>query len=99
MYGYCPGSATVPPDGANQTDLFSTITVQPVGTLILSQPGTQFAANYPTANWVWAQSLTGEGTDYVYLSITSSGIEVVANDVPSATNNYTPTPSASSSSP
>ena len=85
-----PGSATVPSDGANQTWDLSTITVQPVGTLdFIAASATPFAANYPTANWVWAQSLTGEGTDYVYLSITSSGIEVVANDVPSATNNYT----------
>ncbi|MBK7113773.1 MAG: hypothetical protein IPH60_15185 [Flavobacteriales bacterium] len=80
----------LPSDGANQTWDLSTITVQPVGTLdFIAASATPFAANYPTANWVWAQSLTGEGTDYVYLSITSSGIEVVANDVPSATNNYT----------
>lgn len=84
-----PGSATEPSDGANQTWDLSTITVQPVGTLdFIAASTTPYAANYPTANWVWAQTMTGEATDYVYLSITSSGIEVVASDVPSATNNY-----------
>ena len=85
-----PGSATVPSDGENQTWDLSSITVQPVGTLdFIAASAIPFAANYPTANWVWAQFLTGEGTDYVYLSITSSGIEVVPAHVPTASNNYT----------
>lgn len=85
-----PGSATVPSDGANQSWDLSSVTLQPVGTLdFIVASGTPFAANYPTANWVWAQTPTGVATDYIYLDISSSGIEVIADDVPSATNNYT----------
>lgn len=85
-----PGSATEPSDGANQTWDLSTITVQPVGVLdFVTSTNTPYAANYPSANWVWAQAPTGIAADYVYLDITSSGIEVVADNVPSETNNYT----------
>lgn len=85
-----PGSATEPSDGANQTWDLSTITVQPVGVLdFVTSTNTPYAATYPSANWVWAQAPTGTATDYVYLNISASGIEVVADDVPSETNNYT----------
>ena len=84
-----PGSATEPTDGADQTWDFSTVTLQPVGTLdFIPSATTPFAANYPTANWVWAQTMTGAATAYIYLNISSDGMEVVAADVPSATNNY-----------
>lgn len=84
-----PGSATEPTDGANQTWDLSTVTLQPAGTLdFIPAATTPFAANYPGANWVWAQTMTGGATDYIYLNISSDGMEVVASDVPSATNNY-----------
>lgn len=85
-----PGSATVPSDGINQTWDLSTITLQEIGTLDFAPAaGTPYASTYPTANWVWHQMITGVGSNYMYLDIGTSGIEVVASDVPAAPNVYT----------
>jgi len=84
------GTAVPPSDGINQTWDFSSVTLQPMGTLdFTAASNTPFAANYPSANWVWAQTVTGVGTDHVYLTIDANGIDVVASDVPSAPNPYT----------
>ena len=85
-----PGTSSPPSDGINQTWDFSSVTLQPLGTLnFTAAANTPFAGNYPTANWAWAQTITGVGTDHMYLNIGTSGIEVLATDVPSSTNNYT----------
>jgi hypothetical protein len=85
-----PGTSSPPSDGINQTWDVSSVTVQPLGTLnFTAAANTPFAANYPTANWAWAQTVTGVGTDHIYLNIGTTGIEVLATDVPSSTNNYT----------
>ena len=84
-----PGTAVPPTAGANQTWDLSSITLQNIGTLAFgSAVGTPYAATYPTANWVWGQTLTGVGTNYYYLLINTSAIEVVARDVPSSPVNY-----------
>jgi hypothetical protein len=84
-----PGSSTVPSDGTNQTWDLSTVTLQPIGTLdFISATGTPFAANYPGANWVWLQTVTGVGSEYMYLDIDQNGIAVHATGVPLNTNDY-----------
>lgn len=85
-----PGSATEPTDGANQTWDLSTVTLQPIGTLDLTQAaGTPYAGTYNTANWAWAQTITGVGTGYMYLTIDVNVLEVVATGVPADVNFYT----------
>ncbi len=85
-----PGTATEPTDGINQTWDLSSVTLQPLGTLdFTAASNTPFAASYPTANWAWAQTVTGLGTDHMYLNITATSLEVVATGVPSDVNNYT----------
>lgn len=85
-----PGTATEPTDGINQTWDLTSVTLQPLGTLdFTAASNTPFAASYPAANWAWAQTVTGVGTDHIYLDITSAGIEVLATGVPSDVNNYT----------
>lgn len=77
-------------DGVNQTWDLSGITLQNGGTLNFNtSTGTPYASTYPTANWVWAQNVTGLGTAYTYLTITSSGIDMVARNVPFNTLDYT----------
>lgn len=84
-----PGSATEPSDGANQTWDLSSVTLQPIGTLDFTNAGnTPFAAMYPSANWAWVQTVTGVGTDHMYLTIDINVLEVVATDVPSDPNYY-----------
>ncbi len=84
-----PGSATVPSDGTDQTWDLSTVTLQPIGTLdFISATGTPFASNYPGANWVWLQTVTGVGGEYMYLDIDQNGIAVHATGVPLNTNDY-----------
>lgn len=84
-----PGSATEPSDGANQTWDLSTVTLQPIGTLdFIFATGTPFASNYPGANWVWLQTVTGLGSEYMYLRIDANGIAVHATGVPVNTNDY-----------
>ncbi len=85
-----PGSATEPSDGANQTWDLSTVSLQPIGTLdFTASTGTPYAANYPGANWVWAQTVTGMGTEYTYLNIGPNGIAIHATGVPGDVNDYT----------
>ena len=85
-----PGTATEPTDGINQTWDLTSVTLQPLGTLdFTAASNTPYAASYPTANWAWAQTVTGLGTDHMYLTITASDMEVVATDVPSDPNPYT----------
>lgn len=84
-----PGSATEPSDGVNQTWDLSSISLQPVGSLDFSNAAlTPYANTYPSANWVWAQTVTGMGTDYMYLTIDINVLEVVATGVPSDVNDY-----------
>ena len=76
-------------DGINQTWDLSGITLQNVGTLNFNtSAGTPYASTYPTANWVWAQNVTGLGTSYTYLTISSTGIDMVARNVPFNTLDY-----------
>ncbi|MCB0757169.1 MAG: T9SS type A sorting domain-containing protein [Flavobacteriales bacterium] len=84
--------ATLPAlsDGNNQTWDLSSITLQAVGTLNFTPAsGTPYAATYPTANWAWAQIITGVGANYTYLDISATGINILARDVPSDPDNYT----------
>lgn len=84
-----PASLPALSDGINQTWDLSGITLQNVGTLNFNtSAGTPYASTYPSANWVWAQNLTGTGTSYTYLTITSSGIDMVARNVPFQTLDY-----------
>lgn len=76
-------------DGNNQTWDLSGVTLQNVGTLNFNtSAGTPYASIYPSANWVWAQNVTGIGTSYTYLTISSSGIDMVARNVPFHTLDY-----------
>ena len=76
-------------DGSNQTWDLSGITLQAIGTLNFNTAaGTPYASTYPTANWVWAQNVTGVGTSYTYLAIAASGVDLVARNVPFSTLNY-----------
>ncbi len=85
-----PGTATEPTDGINQTWDLTSVTLQPLGTLnFTAASNTPFAASYPNANWAWAQTVTGLGTDHTYLNISTTGMEVIATDVPSDANTYT----------
>lgn len=84
-----PGSATEPSDGANQTWDLSSISLQPIGSLDFTQAGgTPYAMTYPSANWAWAQTITGVGTDYTYVTIDINVLELVATGVPADVNNY-----------
>jgi hypothetical protein len=85
-----PGSASLPSDGANQTWDLSSVTLQPVGMLhFIPAAGTPFAGSYPGANWAWQQEYTGLGSEFMYLNISSSGIDVMATGVPFDTHVYT----------
>ncbi|MBK7100484.1 MAG: T9SS type A sorting domain-containing protein [Flavobacteriales bacterium] len=83
------GTVTSISNGVDQTWDLSSVSLLPVGSLTFgTATGTPYAATYPAANWTWAQTVTGVGTDYAYISITSTEVNVVAMNVPSATNNY-----------
>lgn len=83
------GTATLPANGAAQVWDLSSITLSPAGTLdFVAASATPYAASYPAANWAWAQEIIGTGTNIVYLDISATGIEIVANNVPGATNAY-----------
>ena len=85
-----PGTATEPSDGIDQTWDLSSVSLQPLGTLnFTAASNTPFAASFPTANWAWAQTVTGLGTDHTYLNIAATSLEVVATKVPSDPNPYT----------
>ncbi len=76
-------------DGTGQTWDLSGLALQQVGTMAFSPAaGTAYAANYPTANWVWAQSINGLGDAFHYLGITPNGIELLARNVPTSTVDY-----------
>lgn len=76
-------------NGANQSWDLSSITLQNIGVqAFASAVGTPYASTYPTANWVWSQTVTGLGTGYTYLNITSSGIDLLARNVPISTLEY-----------
>lgn len=86
------GSATTPSDGANQTWDYSSVTLQALGTMaFIPAAGTPHAASYPGANWAFEQTVTGLGTDYSYLTINTSNIIMVADEVPSDPNAYSDT--------
>ncbi len=76
-------------NGANQSWDLSSITLQNIGVqAFASAVGTPYATTYPTANWVWSQTVTGLGTGYTYLNISSSGIDLLARNVPISTLEY-----------
>ncbi len=78
-----PGALPTLSDGADQTWDLSGITLQPIGTLsFTAAAGTPYAASYPDANWAWAQTVTGLGTAYTYLDITSGGIDILVRNLP-----------------
>jgi hypothetical protein len=84
-----PGTADLPSDGTDQTWDLSSVTLEQVGTMAFTAAAnTPFAGSYPTANWAWAQELTGVGPSIVYLNISAAGIDVLATDVPGDTENY-----------
>ncbi|MGB3526544.1 MAG: hypothetical protein WBB32_11340 [Flavobacteriales bacterium] len=76
-------------NGANQSWDLSSITLQNIGTQAFTTAvGTPYASTYPAANWVWSQTVTGLSTGYTYLNITSSGIDLLARNVPISTLDY-----------
>ena len=84
-----PASIPTLSNGANQSWDLSSITLQNIGTQAFATAvGTPYAATYPTANWVWSQTVTGLGTGYTYLNITSSGIDLLARNVPISTVDF-----------
>lgn len=84
-----PGTATTPSDGANQTWDFSSVTLLDMGDLDFTPAaGTPYAASYPSANWAWAQTVTGFPTQYAYMNITTAVLQLIATDVPSDANPY-----------
>lgn len=84
------GTANTPTDGINQTWDLTSLVLQPLGTLeFTAASNTPYAASYPAANWSWAQTPTGQSTEYVYLNISSTGIEALATHVPNNVNDYT----------
>lgn len=83
--------ATLPPlsNGLNQTWNLGSTTLNEIGTqAFATSAGTPYAANYPTANWVWSQTVPGIGTGYTYLHITPAGIDLLARNVPLSTLEY-----------
>lgn len=91
MYVFTSGQPSAPPsDGNAQTWDLNGATFQQIGTMRFgSAVGTPFAATYANANYVFEQTVTGVGTQYMYLAIGPGGIEVVANEVPVDITNYT----------
>ena len=84
-----PASIPILSNGVNQSWDLSSITLQNIGTQAFATAvGTPYAATYPTANWVWSQTVTGLGTGYTYLNITSSGIDLLARNVPISTVDF-----------
>ncbi|MEO7081313.1 MAG: T9SS type A sorting domain-containing protein [Flavobacteriales bacterium] len=84
-----PASIPTLSNGANQSWDLSSITLQNIGTQAFATAvGTPYAATYPTANWVWSQTVTGLGTGYTYLNITTSGIDLLARNVPISTVDF-----------
>ncbi len=85
-----PGTATTPSDGANQTWDLSSLGLIPIGTQSFTwASNTPYAASYPTANWSWVQTPTGSSPEYIYLNISASGMDYLADDVPASPNVYT----------
>ena len=84
-----PASIPALSNGADQSWDLSGITLQNIGTQAFTTAvGTPYATTYPTANWVWSQTVTGLGTGYTYLNITSSGIDLLARNVPISTVDF-----------
>lgn len=76
-------------NGPGQTWDLGGISLQHIGTQAFTTAvGTPHAADYPAANWVWSQTVTGLGTGYTYLHISSAGIDLLARNVPQSTLEY-----------
>ncbi|MCC6839354.1 MAG: hypothetical protein IT230_04270 [Flavobacteriales bacterium] len=75
--------------GTGQTWDLSGLALLAAGTMQF-QPaaGTPYATTYPAANWTWVHQITGLATTYNYLNITTTGIELLARNVPAATVDY-----------
>lgn len=85
-----PGTASEPGPGANQTWDLGSVQLAMTGTATLgTSTGTPYAATYPSANWTWVISPSGGSVDYMYLVLSTSGMENVATHVPAAPNVYT----------
>lgn len=81
------GTATVPSDGANQTWDLTTATFTEMGGIeFRPAAGTPYATSYPDANWDLITTVTGQAADHRYLMLTATGLEQVAEDVPSSPN-------------
>lgn len=76
-------------NGANQTWNLAALPIQQAGTLsFVTATGTPYAATYPNANWVWHQDAGSLANVYQYLRVTSTGIELVARNVPTTAVAY-----------
>ncbi len=85
-----PGSISEPSDGTSQTWDFTSATWALAGTVALTPAaGTAYAAQYPTANYVFISTPTGESPIYAYLLVGANGFEVICGDAPLNTEVYT----------
>lgn len=84
------GSAQMPTDGANQTWDLSSATLMEIGTFTHGPASaTPYAASHPTANMAWHMDMGLAGSNYTYLEVTTSGISIVATDLPNDPEVYT----------
>lgn len=85
-----PGSITEPSDGTGQTWDFTSATWALAGTVSMAPAaGTAYAAQYPTANYVFISTPTGGSPIYAYLLVGANGFEVICGDAPLNTEVYT----------
>ena len=83
------GTLEQPQNGPDQVWDYSSLTAFQAGTLVAGPAaGTPHADQYPEANWSWKLSSGSNPDQYVYLRVTSAGIETVANSVPSNPNHF-----------
>ncbi len=89
MYLQTGSSPLLLSNGPNQTWNLAALPIQQAGTLsFVTATGTPYAATYPNANWVWHQDAGALANVYQYLHVSSTGIELVARNVPTTAVAY-----------
>lgn len=64
-------------EGGDQTWDLSGLTLLNIGTMnFTSANGTPYAGDFPQANWVWVHEVTGVGSAYYYIEISSEGMDL-----------------------
>jgi hypothetical protein len=84
------GGTSEPTDGADQDWQYGAMTWLLGGTAVFGPASaTPYAGDYPTANVAWTLQPSLGAPEYQYSVVSTTSFEVIASEVPAATNVYT----------